>query len=107
MRPGAWQGERKGVGARGLGARMPQAVMLVRGAAVEALLTGLPLLSSCATPILRGLPPPLVLGLGVGAPDAGMQEGLVSVQSPCRLPGLTKWTLRQQYYGVTDFLISF
>ena len=84
---------------------MLQAVRLVRGAAVEALLTGLPLPSCFATRVLRGLPPPVVLG--AGAPEAGMQEGLVSVQGPCRLPGLTKWTQRQQYYGVVDFLISF
>ena len=68
MRPGAWQGERKGVGAPGGGVGVLQAVMLVRGAAVEALLTGLPLLSSCATLVLRGLPPPLVLGPGSGSP---------------------------------------
>lgn len=52
---------------------MPQAVMLVRGAAVEALLTGLPLPSCSATQVLRDLPPPLVLGMG--APEAGMRCG--------------------------------
>ena len=39
-----------------------------------------PLPSCFATRVLRGLPPPAVLG--VGAPEAGMQEGLVSVQAP-------------------------
>ena len=55
---------------------MLQAVRLVREAAVEALLTGLPLPSCFATRVLRGLPPPVVLG--AGAPEAGMQEGLVA-----------------------------
>ena len=55
---------------------MLQAVRLVREAAVEALLTGLPLPSCFATRVLRGLPPPVALG--AGAPEAGMQEGLVA-----------------------------